>query len=399
VTWHPSEGEIINDKIAVRNGWMPKPGARTFNTYIPPLRYDGKPARALRWVRHWRRLYPNDYKRIIAWLAHRVQYPGIKPSFCIVLAGDPGIGKDTLLCPIRDAVGPWNCEEIQLHNLGSAFNDYQGCVFLRISEARDSGDGTMRGRIDRYTLNDRMKPLLAAPPETFRLNRKWEPEYQAFNVCGVLITTNHPDALYLTPDDRRYDVVLSQRVAADFTASFFTEFYRWYYQEGGIGHVIAYLRALDLSKFNPHAAPPKTEAFWGMADADLNAEDAELEDALDALGKTNPNDKTKIIRPDALTLGELAAKAPGADWLRDNKKNRIVVRRLREAGYMRIRNPDTPSMKGLWLIKGKYSSIYARKDLNLEDALKAAQQLKCRIDGFTVVGGIASSSSSKAPGA
>ena len=102
VTWHPSEGEIINDKIAVRNGWMPKPGARTFNTYIPPLRYDGKPARALRWVRHWRRLYPNDYKRIIAWLAHRVQYPGIKPSFGIVLAGDPASARTR--CCARSAM-------------------------------------------------------------------------------------------------------------------------------------------------------------------------------------------------------------------------------------------------------------------------------------------------------
>jgi hypothetical protein len=94
---------------------------------------------------------------------------------------------ETVLCPIRDAVGPWNCDEIQLHMMKSAFNDYQGGVFLRISEARDSGDGTMRGRIDRYTLNDRMKPLLASPPETFRCNRKWEPEYYAFNICGVIL--------------------------------------------------------------------------------------------------------------------------------------------------------------------------------------------------------------------
>jgi hypothetical protein len=155
VTWHPSEPEIIHDKIAVKNGWLPYPGARTFNTYIPPLRCDGNATKASRWVNHWELLYPNDHETIIAWLAHRVQRPGIKPNFCTVLAGDPGIGKDMLLAPIRDAVGPWNCDEIQLHMMSSAFNDYQGGVFLRISEARDSGDGTVRGRIDRYTLNDR----------------------------------------------------------------------------------------------------------------------------------------------------------------------------------------------------------------------------------------------------
>jgi hypothetical protein len=394
VTSHPGEGEFIYDRIAVRNGWLPQPGARTFNTYIPPLVFPGDAKKAGRWVDHWKLLYPNDCERIIEWLAHRVQYPGIKPSFCIVLGGPPGIGKDTLLCPMRDAIGPWNCDEIQLHMMGSAFNDYQGGVFLRISEARDSGDGTTRGRIDHYTLNDRMKPLLASPPETFRLNRKHEPEYYAFNICGVIITTNHPDALYITIDDRRYLIVWSARVAPEFSAEFFTKFYHWYYEEGGIGHVIAYLRAYDLSKFNPHAAPLKTNAFWAMVDIELNAEDAELEDALDALGKTDPNDKTKIIRPDALTLEQLAAKAPGADWLRDSKKGRVVVRRLRDAGYVRIRNPKASSQKGLWRIKGKYTGIYVRKDMTHEAALKAAQQLKYDIDGPTVVGGTTTSSSS-----
>jgi hypothetical protein len=387
VTSHPGEGEFIYDRIAVKNGWLPQPGARTFNTYIPPLVIPGDASKAGRWVDHWKLLYPDDYKLIIAWLAHRRQHPGVKPSYCIVLGGPPGIGKDTLLCPIRDAVGPWNCDEIQLHNMGSAFNGYQGGVFLRISEARDIGDGTMRGRIDRYTLNDRMKPLLAAPPETFRCNRKWEPEYYAFNICGVIITTNHPDALYITIDDRRYLVVMSARVASEFSKDFFTKFYHWYYEEGGIGHVIAYLDACDLSKFNPHAEPPKTPAFWAMVNADAGQEDDELEDALDALGVPDPNDTTKIIRPDAVTIAELSAKAPGAEWLANGGKSRAVSRRLREAGYVRVHNPKAPSKRGAWIIKGKRVSIFARKELNAAAQLKAAQQLQFRINGPTVVHG------------
>jgi hypothetical protein len=140
VTWHPNEGEIIRDKIAVKGGWILEPGARTFNTYIPALVIPGDASKAARWVNHWKLLYPNDYQTIIAFLAHLRQRRGIKPNFCIVLCGDPGIGKDTLLCPIRDAVGPWNCDEIQLHHLTRAFNDYQGGALLRVSEARDIGD-------------------------------------------------------------------------------------------------------------------------------------------------------------------------------------------------------------------------------------------------------------------
>jgi hypothetical protein len=114
------------------------------------------------------------------------------------------------------------------------------------------------------------------------LNSKHEPEYSAFNICGVIITTNHPDALYLTADDRRYFVAMSRRKPEEFTAAFFEEFYHWYFKEGGIGHVTAYLQAYDLSKFNPHAAPPKTTAFWDMVNIDRGPEHGEIEDALDA---------------------------------------------------------------------------------------------------------------------
>jgi hypothetical protein len=395
ITAHPSEGEFIYDKVAVNNGWLPQPGARTFNTYIPPLAFGGYPFKASPWVDHWKALYPQDHDLIIKWLAHRRRFPGIKPNYCIVLGGPPGIGKDTLLCPMRDAVGPWNCDEIQLHNMGSQFNGYQGGVILRISEARDIGDGTLRGRIDRYALNDRMKPLLASPPETFRCNRKWEPEYYAFNICGVIITTNHPDALYITVDDRRYYVVMSARVASEFSKEFFTKFYHWYYEEGGIGHVIAYLDALDLSNFNPHAAPPKTDAFWAMANADCGQEDSELEDALDALGTPDPSDPEKIIRPDAVTIAQLAAKVPGADWLADagkGGKSRVISRRLRESGYVNIRNPDALSKRGLWKLKVsedrfKYSGIFVRQELTPKAQLRAARQLRFKINGPAVVQG------------
>jgi hypothetical protein len=393
----------------VKGGWLAQPGARTFNTYIPPLVFSGDAAKATPWIKHWQTLYPQDHGLIIKWLAHRRQFPGIKPSYCIVLCGGPGIGKDTLLCPIRDAVGPWNCDEIQLHNMGSQFNDYQGGVFLRISEARDIGDGTMRGRIDRYSLNDRMKPLLASPPETFRCNRKWEPEYYAFNICGVVILTNHPDALYIAPDDRRYYIVMSACVASQFPKDFFTEFYHWYYEEGGIGHVIAYLDSVDLSSFNPHAAPPKTEAFWTMVNADCGDEENELEDALDALGTpdpadptdpTDPTDPPRIIRPDAMTIAQLAAKAPGAEWLSDDGrkgKSRIISRRLRESGYVSVRNPD--SQHGSWTLKqsgGQYKhvAIFARRALTPAARLLAARQLKFRVNGPTVAQGAQSSSSS-----
>jgi hypothetical protein len=134
---------------------------------------------------------------------------------------------------------------------------------------------------------------------------------------------------------------MSQRKAAEFSTAFFDGMYHWYYKQGGIGHVIAYLRAYDLSQFNPHEAPPKTAAFWSMVDIDRGPEFSELEDALDALGKPDPNDPEKIIGPDAVTIAELSEKAPSAEWLRDRKMSRVIPHRMKRSGCVRTRNTDS----------------------------------------------------------
>jgi hypothetical protein len=83
-------------------------------------------------------------------------------------------------------------------------------------------------------------------------------------------------------------------------------------------HVIAYLDSVDLKNFNPHAAPPKTDAFWAMVAADQGQEECDLADAIDALGKPDAQDNTKIIRPDAFTLKQLREKAPGLSAMNDD---------------------------------------------------------------------------------
>jgi hypothetical protein len=106
---------------------------------------------------------------------------------------------------------------------------------------------------------------------------------------------------------------------------------RWY-ERGGVGHVAAYLAALDLSNFNPKARPEKTPAFWAIVDANRAPEDAELADVLD-----------KLERPDAVTLDMLVKEAIGVDlhfyeWLHDRKNRRIIPHRLEQCGYVPVRN-------------------------------------------------------------
>src|SRR5262249_31155880 len=52
------------------------------------------------WLRHVHQIYPNEADHIIMWFAHRVQRRGEKINHALVLGGEQGIGKDTIVEPL-----------------------------------------------------------------------------------------------------------------------------------------------------------------------------------------------------------------------------------------------------------------------------------------------------------
>ena len=123
----------------------------------------------------------------------------------MVLGGNQGIGKDTLLEPVKQAVGPWNFAEVSPVQLIGRFNGFLKSVVLRVSEARDLGE------VNKYGFYDHIKTFTASPPDVLRIDEKNIREYSIFNVCGLILTTNHKtDGLYLPADDRRHFVLWSR---------------------------------------------------------------------------------------------------------------------------------------------------------------------------------------------
>src|SRR5262245_21993091 len=141
------------------------------------------------WVDLVHSVYPEEADHIIKWSAHRVQRPDDKLNHALVLGGDQGIGKDTILEPIKQAVGPWNFKEVQPHHILERFNPHVKAVILRVSEALDLG-----AEIDRYALYNRLKNLIVTPPDTIRVHEKHLREYEIVNVIGLIITSNYKDA-------------------------------------------------------------------------------------------------------------------------------------------------------------------------------------------------------------
>jgi phage/plasmid primase-like uncharacterized protein len=367
MTWHPGSPMVIPDKLVSDGGWIERPGVSTFNLYRPPLKQGGDPAFVSRWIDHIHLVYPDDVEHILYWLAHRIQRPAEKVNHALVLGGNQGIGKDTLLEPIKHGVGPWNFTEVSPTHLLGRFNGFVKSVILRINEARDLGD------VDRYAFYDHMKIYSASPPDVLRCDEKNLREHAVFNVCGVIISSNHKsDGIYLPADDRRHYVAWSTLSKDDFTADYWQDLWRWY-QTGGIGHVAAYLAQMDLSGFDPKAPPPKTMAWHEIVDANRAPEDAELADVLDALGN----------RP-ALTITDIISYTTNdsfKEWLGDRRNSRQIPHRLEAAGYVRVRN-DGDKHDGHWKVASKRQAIYARTELSIRDRIAAAHKL-CRGDRWT----------------
>jgi hypothetical protein len=356
LTWAPGFPEIIRDRVVTQAGWRERRGAWIFNLYLPPVLVPGDAAKAGPWVELVNKVYPNEAKHIAGFLAHRVQRPFEKINHVLVLGGAPGIGKDTIVAGVREAIGAWNMQEIAPTALMSNFNGYAKSVVLRISEAHDTGD------LNRFQFYERLKVYAAAPPDTLRINEKYTPEYHAFNVCGVIITTNYKtDSLYLPPDDRRHFIAWSEITKEAFPEGYWTEFWAWY-RAGGYGHVAAYLAAYDLNEFKAQDPPPKTDAFWAIADANTPPEVPELLDAIDEL------DNAEAFTLDDLrgkTIGELEA------WLGDRRNRRLIPHRLETCGYVQARNPSRAD--GLWVVDKVRQAIYVKESLTAEDRLEAAQ--------------------------
>jgi hypothetical protein len=173
-------------------------------------------------VKHVRRVYGPYARHIIKFFAHRVQRPEEKINHGVVMGGPPGVGKDTIIEPVKRAVGPWNVREVSPTAMLEPFNEYVKAVILRVSEARDLGES------NRFALYEHMKNLLATPPDVIRCNEKHLRAHSVFNVMGGIITANRKDSFYLPADDRRHYVAWTDITKEDFPAGYWDEIWGWY---------------------------------------------------------------------------------------------------------------------------------------------------------------------------
>ena len=135
MTWAPGMPVLIADRLVVDGGWFDRPGVTSLNLYRAPRMRLGDAARHSPGSITSTRSIPATTDHIVAGSPTGCSIPSVKINHALVLGGDEGIGKDTLLEPVKRAIGAWNFHEVSPTHMLGRFNSFLKSTVLRISEA------------------------------------------------------------------------------------------------------------------------------------------------------------------------------------------------------------------------------------------------------------------------
>jgi hypothetical protein len=276
------------------------------------------------WLAHCRVLVPEteELDHVLDLMAFKLQHPEVKINHAVLHGGDQGCGKDTMWAPFIWAVcGP------HLKNRGLLDNDTMSSQFgyaleseiLILNELKEPDAK------ERRALANRLKPIIAAPPDMLTINRKGLHPYQMANRVFVLAFSNDPVPISLDSQDRRWFCLWSHapRMKPETAA----QMWAWY-RAGGFEAVGAWLAARDVSAFNPGAAPMVTEFKLNLVEHGMSTAESFLVAAMHA--RTGEFARGVIGSPFHSICDRLAGIAPAGVKV----PQAALLHALREAGWL-----------------------------------------------------------------
>jgi hypothetical protein len=328
MTCDPDLKEDFVRGVDCRNGELvPMEGSAVFNKYRPPNIVCGDAALALPGLDHIHKVFnkEGDAEQFLKYMAHRVQKPGEKPRFALLIAGPQGTGKDTAVELCVPAMGSWNVAPIDPSAFLSNFNEFAEATLIRISETSNLHE------MSKWAFNERTKVLIAGRPDYCVINPKCLQKYSVRMFCGVVLTTNNlTTGIFIPEDDRRYDVIDAATLHEmgleheGARRTYFEKLWNWFLT-GGDAHMAAYLGSLDISQWSP-SGQRKTAAHRSVVSEGRQG-DMWLVDIIEWLGEP------EVIRADWILNRAVA----------NGEKFHDVARKLSHAigrvDYQKYRNP------------------------------------------------------------
>jgi len=321
VTYAAGEDVLVaRDGLAYANRWM---NARPDMSGAAKVRDED----VSMWLTHCETLIPDDTEldHILDVMAHKVQHPDIKINHAVLHGGDEGCGKDTMWAPLLWAIGgphQHNRSIMENKGLDSQWGYSLEAEIVILNELKEP-----EAR-ERRALANRLKPIIAAPPETLLINRKGLHPYEMLNRILVLAFTNDSLPITLPTQDRRWLCVWSRAPRMPEAAS--DRIWNWY-KRGGFEAVAAWLHQRDVSAFNPSLAPPVTEWKLNMVEHGMSMSESHMVEMMRK--RLGPFARGVIAGPFhrvcdavALAMGTSAVKVPQA----------ALLHALKEAGWVDV---------------------------------------------------------------
>ena len=196
---------------------------------------------------------------VLDYLAHLVQKPWERVGHALLIVSEAkGIGKSTLGYIMRRLAGEKNSGLAQTKDLKGTFDGWlAGKLVIQVDEVYESGN---------WELANRLKPLITEA--TVSVNIKYGPQMQIRNYARFIMFSNHTAPLNLEEGDRRYFVVNCGAQPKE--DAYYANLYGFIESVEGMDAIHTYLARRDLSRFNPYARPPLTEAKQSVIDLSGN---------------------------------------------------------------------------------------------------------------------------------
>lgn len=296
------------------------------------------------WLDHAAVLVPDEDERahIFNVMACKVQKPTVKINHAVLHGGDEGCGKDTLWAPFIWAVaGPNNRNRTIVDNEGlhSQWGYNLEAEIVILNELKEPEAAQRRA------LANRLKPIIAAPPDTISINRKGLHPYDMVNRVLVLAFTNEPVPISLPTQDRRWFALWSRAPKMQEHAA--TAIWHWYKKGGGFEKIAAWLWQRDVSRFNPAAPPIATDYKLSLVEQSRSMVESRLIEMI--LLREGPFRHGLIGGPFHALMTELVNFIDKPVYLN------TLLHALKEAGWTdlgRIGSKELPTKKHLWCAPG-----------------------------------------------
>lgn len=284
-------GQAVHNTMYLPTMWNGNPifeidGIRYLNTYndIWTPKTDDQWNQHDAWQiceQHLRNILPNDWREVLMFMAHNVQFPGKKILWAPIIVGIQGDGKTVLAKMMAAAMGAKNTKVVGLQATRSEFNSWaEGSCLAVFEEIRAPGHS-------RHDFMNKLKELITN--DVIDVVAKGRDGRNVVNTQNYMALSNFRDALAIDEHDRRWGVFFTKFKDRSEVISTFDHDY-WsrlndYAIKGFPSVLRGWLMSIDLSSFDRNAGPKMTEAKIAMAKNSMSEHAQSVHEAIEIGGR------------------------------------------------------------------------------------------------------------------